>query len=248
MLIGLIALVALGAVTQLGFIDQDDVLGQHCCRQHLTRSPPPSRHGDGGSCHRPADGTHSERAHGVGRTCRTDAGHPAAHRRVRADGTRRRSAGVRAHAPGRLFGGTGGGDVKLMAAFGTLLGPGQHRRRISLRRHRGRRPGTLSRARRGRVTVTMARTAQLVTGRSGKGGHRRGRAADTICLWSRPRGRGRVRNALALRKDGMRKWRSENGAALLEAALTFPPAAGHHRHPRVRACLPDLAGAHQRGA
>ena len=27
--------------------------------------------------------------------------------------------------PGRLFGATGGGDVKLMAALGTLLGPPQ---------------------------------------------------------------------------------------------------------------------------
>jgi prepilin peptidase CpaA len=66
--------------------------------------------------------------------------------------------------PGRLFGGTGGGDVKLMAAFGTLLGPKQIVIAFLCGAIVG---GVLALAHawhRGRVALTIARTAQLVTG------------------------------------------------------------------------------------
>jgi prepilin peptidase CpaA len=66
--------------------------------------------------------------------------------------------------PGRILGGTGAGDVKLMGAFGTLLGP----RQIVVAFLAGAIAGgvlALGHAwRRGRITVTMTRTAQLVTG------------------------------------------------------------------------------------
>jgi prepilin peptidase CpaA len=66
--------------------------------------------------------------------------------------------------PGRVLGGTGAGDVKLMAAFGTLLGP----RQIVVAFIAGAIAGGVLAAahawRRGRIAVTMARTAQLVKG------------------------------------------------------------------------------------
>jgi prepilin peptidase CpaA len=66
--------------------------------------------------------------------------------------------------PGRILGGTGAGDVKLMGALGTLLGP----RQIVVAFLAGAIAGgvlALGHAwRRGRMTVTMTRTAQLVTG------------------------------------------------------------------------------------
>ena len=66
--------------------------------------------------------------------------------------------------PGRLFGGTGGGDVKLMAAFGTLLGPGHIVIAFLCGAIAGGALALFHATRRGRVTVTIARTAQLVTG------------------------------------------------------------------------------------
>jgi Flp pilus assembly protein protease CpaA len=65
--------------------------------------------------------------------------------------------------PGRLFGATGGGDVKLMAALGTLLGP----RHIVIAFLAGAIAGgalALAHAwRRGRVGTTLSRTARFAT-------------------------------------------------------------------------------------
>jgi prepilin peptidase CpaA len=64
--------------------------------------------------------------------------------------------------PGRLYGGTGGGDVKLMAALGTVLGPQQIVVAFLVGAVAG---GALALAhawRRGRLVTTMSRTAQLV--------------------------------------------------------------------------------------
>jgi Flp pilus assembly protein protease CpaA len=65
--------------------------------------------------------------------------------------------------PGRLFGATGGGDVKLMAALGTLLGP----RQIVVAFLAGAIAGgalALGHSwRRGRVGTTLSRTARFAT-------------------------------------------------------------------------------------
>jgi prepilin peptidase CpaA len=64
--------------------------------------------------------------------------------------------------PGRLFGGTGGGDVKLMAALGTLLGPQQIVVAFLVGAVAG---GVLAVGHawhRGRLVTTMSRAAQLV--------------------------------------------------------------------------------------
>ena len=65
--------------------------------------------------------------------------------------------------PGRLFGATGGGDVKLMAALGTLLGPRQIVVAFVVGAIAGGALALVHAARRGRLALTMARTAQLVT-------------------------------------------------------------------------------------
>ena len=65
--------------------------------------------------------------------------------------------------PGRMFGATGGGDVKLMAALGTLLGPRHIVVAFLCSAIVG---GVLALAHawhRGRMAVTVSRTAQLVT-------------------------------------------------------------------------------------
>jgi prepilin peptidase CpaA len=65
--------------------------------------------------------------------------------------------------PGRLFGGTGGGDVKLMAALGTLLGPRQIVVAFLCGAIVGGVLAFVHAWRRGRIAITIARTAQLVT-------------------------------------------------------------------------------------
>jgi prepilin peptidase CpaA len=65
--------------------------------------------------------------------------------------------------PQHLFGGTGAGDVKLMAAVGTLLGPHRVLMVVLFSAILG---GVLAighASRRGRLRITMARTAQFVT-------------------------------------------------------------------------------------
>jgi Flp pilus assembly protein protease CpaA len=65
--------------------------------------------------------------------------------------------------PGHVLGATGAGDAKLLAALGTLLGPGSVVTAFLFTAIFG---GVLAMAhawRRGRVTVTLARTAGLVT-------------------------------------------------------------------------------------
>ena len=65
--------------------------------------------------------------------------------------------------PGRLFGATGGGDVKLMAAFGTLLGPHQVVIAFLIGAIAGGALALAHAGRRGRVGITMSRTVRLVT-------------------------------------------------------------------------------------
>lgn len=65
--------------------------------------------------------------------------------------------------PGRLFGATGGGDVKLMAALGTLLGPHQVIVAFLAGAIAGGALALAHAGRRGRVGITMSRTARLVT-------------------------------------------------------------------------------------
>jgi prepilin peptidase CpaA len=64
--------------------------------------------------------------------------------------------------PGRLFGGTGGGDVKLMAALGTLLGPQQIVVAFLFGAVAGGALAVGHAWHRGRLVTTMSRTAQLV--------------------------------------------------------------------------------------
>jgi prepilin peptidase CpaA len=69
--------------------------------------------------------------------------------------------------PGHLVGGTGGGDVKLMGALGTLVGPGAVVVMFLASAIAG---GALALAhawRRGRMGVTVARTVQLAAGATG---------------------------------------------------------------------------------
>ena len=64
--------------------------------------------------------------------------------------------------PGRVFGATGGGDVKLMAALGTLLGPQQIVVAFLFGAIAGGALALMHAWRRGRLVTTMSRTAQLV--------------------------------------------------------------------------------------
>jgi prepilin peptidase CpaA len=65
--------------------------------------------------------------------------------------------------PGRVFGATGGGDVKLMAALGTLLGPRQIVVAFLCSAIVGGVLALVHAWHRGRIAVTVSRTAQLVT-------------------------------------------------------------------------------------
>ena len=102
--------------------------------------------------------------------------------------------------PGRLFGATGGGDVKLMAALGTLLGPQQIVVAFLVGAIAG---GALALGhawRRGRLGTTMSRTAQLVVDpAAAKAAIDAAAPRHAIRLRSRARDRGRVRNDVALR-------------------------------------------------
>ena len=65
--------------------------------------------------------------------------------------------------PGHLFGGTGAGDVKFLAALGTWLGPRQILTAFLVSAIAG---GVLALAhawRRGRIALTLSRTAGLIT-------------------------------------------------------------------------------------
>jgi prepilin peptidase CpaA len=64
--------------------------------------------------------------------------------------------------PGHLLGGTGAGDVKLMAALGTLLGPAATAAAFVYTLMAGGVIVMIVAARRGRLRVTVARTATLV--------------------------------------------------------------------------------------
>jgi prepilin peptidase CpaA len=68
--------------------------------------------------------------------------------------------------PGRVFGATGGGDVKLMAALGTLLGPRGILVAFLVGAIAGGVLAIAHAAHRGRVAATMTRTAQLFTDRA----------------------------------------------------------------------------------
>jgi prepilin peptidase CpaA len=65
--------------------------------------------------------------------------------------------------PGHLFGGTGAGDVKLMAAIGTWLGPERIVVAFLACAIAGGLLATWHAVRRGRMRSTVARTARLVT-------------------------------------------------------------------------------------
>jgi prepilin peptidase CpaA len=66
--------------------------------------------------------------------------------------------------PGHFFGGTGAGDVKLMAAVGPWLGPDRIVIAFLASAIAGGALAIWHAARRGRMSVTLTRTAQLVTG------------------------------------------------------------------------------------
>ena len=75
--------------------------------------------------------------------------------------------GIALMMPGHLAGGTGAGDVKLMGALGTLVGPGAV---VAIFLASAIAGGVLAVGhawRRGRVSVTVARTARLAAGASG---------------------------------------------------------------------------------
>jgi prepilin peptidase CpaA len=65
--------------------------------------------------------------------------------------------------PGYLIGAMGGGDVKLLAAVGTLLGPGATLRAFVASAIAGGLIAIVVAWRRGRLTATVAGTAMLVT-------------------------------------------------------------------------------------
>jgi len=64
--------------------------------------------------------------------------------------------------PGHLIGATGAGDVKLMAAFGTLLGPGRTGTAFIYTAIAGGALALVIAARRRRMSVTIERTAALL--------------------------------------------------------------------------------------
>ena len=64
--------------------------------------------------------------------------------------------------PGHLLGGTGAGDVKLLAALGTLLGPAATASAFVYTLMAGGLIVVIVAVRRGRLKVTVARTAALV--------------------------------------------------------------------------------------
>ena len=64
--------------------------------------------------------------------------------------------------PGYLIGATGGGDVKLMAAIGTLLGPAATFRAFVATAVAGGLIGAFIALRRGRLTTTLAETGAFV--------------------------------------------------------------------------------------
>ena len=64
--------------------------------------------------------------------------------------------------PGHLFGGTGAGDVKLFAAFGTLLGPAPTVRAFFFTALAGGLLALVVAARRRLVVATLSRTARLI--------------------------------------------------------------------------------------
>jgi prepilin peptidase CpaA len=75
-------------------------------------------------------------------------------------------AGLLLMMPSHLIGATGAGDVKLMAAIGTLLGPGLVLRAFLFTAVAGGVLAVAVAARRGRLGATLLGTAQLVTART----------------------------------------------------------------------------------
>lgn len=75
--------------------------------------------------------------------------------------------GVGLMLPGHLVGGTGAGDVKLMGALGTLLGPGGVLVAFLASAIAGGALAFVHAWRRGRMGVTVVRTARLATGAAG---------------------------------------------------------------------------------
>jgi prepilin peptidase CpaA len=75
--------------------------------------------------------------------------------------------GIALMMPGRLAGGTGAGDVKLMGALGTLVGPSAVFVVFLASAIAGGALAVGHAWRRGRVGVTVARTARLATGAAG---------------------------------------------------------------------------------
>lgn len=76
-------------------------------------------------------------------------------------------AGLLLMLPGHLFGGTGGGDVKLLAALGTLLGPGGTVAAFIGTAIAGGVLALVIAARRGRLVQTCGATARLVASGGG---------------------------------------------------------------------------------
>jgi prepilin peptidase CpaA len=70
--------------------------------------------------------------------------------------------GIALMLPGHLFGGTGAGDVKLLGALGTLLGPGGTLTAFLYTAIAGGAMGLIVAARRNELRASMARTAALV--------------------------------------------------------------------------------------
>lgn len=69
--------------------------------------------------------------------------------------------------PGHVLGGTGAGDVKLLAAFGTLLGPSRTAIAFLVMAIAGGAIALLVASRRRQLTATVGRTARLVACGSG---------------------------------------------------------------------------------
>ena len=72
-------------------------------------------------------------------------------------------AGVLLMLPGHIFGGTGGGDVKLLGAVGTLLGPGDTFRACLVAMIAGAVLAVIVAVRRGRLRQSVGRSIELVT-------------------------------------------------------------------------------------
>ena len=66
--------------------------------------------------------------------------------------------------PGYIFGGTGGGDVKLIAALGTWLGPGGVLMAVLYSAIAGGVLAVAHAVKRGRLGTTLSRTARLMAG------------------------------------------------------------------------------------